>query len=255
MMQKALFVILALIMSTAAQCEDRLVIIPTRGAQTISYWWMPTDSAIATVLLFSGGGGGIGYVNGKPTSGNFLVRSRDYFRVESFNVALMGNPSDKRTLDDAWRTSGAHITDVSNVIDSIKQSSNLPVWLIGTSRGTVSAAAAGIGLQQKIDGIVFTASMTTYKLAASVPKQDIEDIKVPVLIYHHKDDACVLTVPQETDWIMRGLKNSPIKRQMIVTGGENPTGDPCEAFHWHGFIGMEGRAVKEIADWIKHPQP
>jgi hypothetical protein len=216
---------------------------------------MPRDDASATVLLFSGGSGGIGYADGRPTSVNFLVRSREYFRTEGFNVALVGNPSDKRQLDDSWRTSSGHILDVSNIIDDINKSAKLPVWLIGTSRGTVSAAAVGIGLQERIAGIVLSASMTSYKLAASVPKQDIAKIKVPVLVYHHKDDACILTVPQETDWIMRELKNAPIKRQMIVSGGENPTGDPCEAFHWHGFIGMEGRAVKDIADWIKQPQP
>jgi pimeloyl-ACP methyl ester carboxylesterase len=103
--------------------------------------------------------------------------------------------------------------------------------------------------------VVFAAPITSYELPASVPRQNIEKITVPVLIYHHNDDACRITAPYEAGWIMRGLKNSPVKRQMIVTGGESPTGDPCEAFHWHGFIGMESQPVKELADWIKHSQP
>jgi hypothetical protein len=53
---------------------------------------------------------------------------------------------------------------------------------------------------------------------------------------------------------MRGLKNSPIKKRWIVDGGSNPEGDPCEALHWHGFIGMEEQAAKDIAGWIAKPQ-
>lgn len=254
-MYKVSVAVFALMMCTLAFCQDRLVVVLTRNTETISYWWMPKEGAVATVLLFSGGSGGIGYKDGKPSSGNFLIRSRDYFRAENFNVALIGNPSDKRQLDDTWRTSGAHAIDTSNIIDSINQYGSQPVWIIGTSRGTISAAAVAIGLQEKIAGVVLTSSVTTHKLPASVPKQQIGNIKVPVLIYHHKEDSCSATVARETDWIMRGLKNSPIKRLRIVTEGQDPTGDPCEAFHWHGFIGMEDRAVKDIADWIKNPQP
>ena len=215
---------------------------------------MLTDNAVATVLLFSGGSGGIGYKDGRPASGNFLVRSREFFRNEKMNVAILGNPSDKRQLDDYWRTSTAHLADVSNVIDDIRKKSALPVWVVGTSRGTVSGAAVGIGLQEKLAGIVLTSSVTSFGQQASVPKQKIESIRLPVLVYHHKDDACRITVANETDWIMQGLKNATVKKQMIVSGGENPSGDACEAFHWHGFIGMEARAVKEIAEWIKQPQ-
>jgi pimeloyl-ACP methyl ester carboxylesterase len=216
---------------------------------------MPTEGAVATVLLFSGGSGGIGYRDGQPNSGNFLIRSRDTFRAEQFNVALIGNPSDKRQLDDAWRTSGAHLVDTSNIIESIRKDSPLPVWIIGTSRGTISAAALAIGLQQQIAGAVLTASITSYQLPAAVPRQAIHGITVPVLVYHHKDDACAITVPWETDWIMRGLTRAPVKRQMLVSGGSSPRGDPCEAFHWHGFVGMEERAVRDIAAWIRHPEP
>lgn len=42
---------------------------------------------------------------------------------------------------------------------------------------------------------------------------------------------------------------------MVVEGGENPSGNPCQALHWHGFIGMEERVVQEIAAWMREPQP
>jgi hypothetical protein len=50
-----------------------------------------------------------------------------------------------------------------------------------------------------------------------------------------------------------GLKNSPIEKLMMVSGGSNPTGSPREGNHWHGFIGMEQQAVSDISDWIRQP--
>jgi hypothetical protein len=47
----------------------------------------------------------------------------------------------------------------------------------------------------------------------------------------------------ETSWILKGLSNAPVKKLMMVDGGSDPTGDECDAQHWHGFIGMEREAV------------
>jgi len=64
----------------------------------------------------------------------------------------------------------------------------------------------------------------------------------------------VLTVqPVETSWILKGLSNAPVKKLMMVDGGADPTGDECDAQHWHGFIGMEREAVDQIAGWIRSP--
>jgi hypothetical protein len=44
--------------------------------------------------------------------------------------------------------------------------------------------------------------------------------------------------------ILEGLKSAPIKKLIMVSGGENPIGDPCEARHFHGFIGIEKSTVE-----------
>lgn len=59
--------------------------------------------------------------------------------------------------------------------------------------------------------------------------------------------------PYEVPAILRGLHNASVKKLVMVQDGENPTGDPCEAFHWHGFIGMEQEAVDIITQWIARP--
>jgi hypothetical protein len=71
----------------------------------------------------------------------------------------------------------------------------------------------------------------------------------------HRHDACELTQAHETVHILRGLAQAPIKKLMVVEGGQNPSGNPCQALHWHGFIGMEERAVQDIAAWMREPRP
>lgn len=234
---------------------DELVSLSVRQGQSVSYWWMPNTEAQGTVLLFSGGSGGIGYRDGQPQSNNFLIRSRQWFRSQGFHVALMGNPSDKRQLDDAWRTSDEHLTDVQAVLADVRRRASQPIWLVGTSRGTISVAALGARLQDSVAGLVLTASMTSFQVPASLPRLALDQIRVPVLIYHHQRDACRLTQPDETVYIERGLSRASVVRRWIVSGGSEPSGHECEALHWHGFIGMEEQAVRDLAGWMRDPRP
>ena len=93
----------------------------------------------------------------------------------------------------------------------------------------------------------------SYKKAGALPRQDLDRIKLPMLVYHHEKDGCDICKPYEVPAIMKGLKNSPVKKLIMASAGANPTGSPCEANHWHGFIGMEAQAVSEIAGWIRNP--
>ena len=53
----------------------------------------------------------------------------------------------------------------------------------------------------------------------------------------------------------QGLAKAPVRKLVIVSVGSNPRGDPCEALHRHGYIGMESEAVGIITDLIRIPQP
>jgi pimeloyl-ACP methyl ester carboxylesterase len=127
------------------------------------------------------------------------------------------------------------------------------VWLVGTSRGTVSGTAAAIALGPKIAGLVLTASITSRAFGA-VPTQDIGKIQVPVLVLHHQRDACRLCVPDEARRMTAGFRSASVRKFIMVDGGSDPEGDPCEARHWHGFINYEKEAVKLLTDWMLKPQ-
>ena len=246
--------ILALV-SLTTHAEGTLFKVPTRDGVVTTLVWEAAPDAKATVFLFPGGGGGFGkFEDGKATGGNFLVRSAPYFLSNGFNVAIFGHPNDMDELGWTERTEPKHMTDAAKVLEFVKQKSSLPVWIVGTSRGTVSATAMAINVHDPaIAGLVLTSSVVRFATPGAVPRQDLKAIKIPVLVYHHAKDACKHCQASETPFIIKGLSNAPIKKLMVVDGGANPSGDVCAGQHWHRFIGMERVAVDQIAGWIKAP--
>ncbi|VVE28346.1 hypothetical protein PIN31009_03488 [Pandoraea iniqua] len=252
---RVILFVIALVLPVFAQAADGFVHIDAGRANTyVPVYAMANPNATATLILLPGGDSGTGRVsNGQPGSMNFLVRSRQLFADEGFNVLVMFRASDLRTLDFPERISSEHVKEISNVVDYATQTFGKPVWLVGTSRGTVSGTAAAIALgKAHIAGLVLTSSVTNRK-AGAIGAQDIDKIDVPTLVLHHKFDACPICVPSQAEAIVGGLKNAPAKKFILVDGGSSPKGDPCEAEHWHGYPNFEAQTVRLIADWIRHP--
>ncbi len=229
--------------------------VETRGV-TVPVYAVWNKSAVATVVLYSGGGGGYGKIgaDGWPSSMNFLIRSAKLFSAHPFNVILVGRATDVPTLDGPTRIGDDHDLDNQAIFRAIKAKSPVPIWLVGTSMGTISVTAAAIrDSGSNISGIVLTSAVTAYRVKGAVPTQDLAKIKVPVLVLHHEQDACKICTPHEAKGIAGDLKNSPIKKTVLVSGGDGASGDPCEALHYHGFIGMEKDAVDLIANWVMRP--
>ena len=252
---KKIFAVIGLFaLSFVCHADGTLFKVPTREGITTTLFWEAAPDAKATVFLLPGGGGGFGQVeDGKATSNNFLVRSEAFFVANGFNVAIFGRPNDSQDLDYADRIRDSHLTDIHKVLEFVKKKADVPVWIVGTSRGTVSTTAAAIKLQGEMAGVVLTSSVVSFKKPEAVPRQDLAAIKVPVLVLHHTKDACHLCQPSEVPAILRGLKNAPIKKEIMFSGGANPSGNVCNGQHWHGFIGAEREAVDLIANWIKNP--
>jgi len=236
--------------------EEKMVRLDIgRDAAQLPVYVMTQPDAVATLILLPGGDAGSGKISdGQPTSKNFLARSRGLFFAEKFNVLVVFRATDLPGLDYDYRVSAPHMQELTAVIRHAKQLSDAPVWLVGTSRGTVSGTAAAIALPQgTVQGLVLTSSVTSKKTGA-IATQNIGNITVPTLVVHHKKDACRICVPDEAARITDGLQSSPIKKFLMLDGGSDPVGDPCEAQHWHGFIHFEKETVQQIGHWIKSPQ-
>lgn len=253
---KSLLALLCLLATTWTLAQEGMVHIDIgRGDARLPAYVMPHPSATATLILLPGGDAGTGkIVDGQPGSGNFLSRTRSDFHAANFNVIVAYRASDLNGLDYSYRISKEHVDELAKVIAYAKQRFSQPIWLVGTSRGTVSGTAAAIALgNAEVQGLVLTSSVTSKKPGA-IATQNIASLKIPVLVMHHKYDACKICVPSEASRITADLKSAPVKKFILVEGGSDPEGDPCEAKHWHGFIRYEKETVKLITDWIMNPR-
>ena len=156
----------------AAQDGQLQRMASARPDAQIPVFFSTTPNAVATLILLPGGAGGIGRIGaeGWPDGSNFLVRSGQLFAAQGFNIALMARPSDMNEMEYPFRVSAAHIDDIRKVVQQAKERWNVPVWLVGTSRGTVSGTAAVIALREEglIAGLVLTASVTANPLTGAL---------------------------------------------------------------------------------------
>ena len=209
----------------------------------------------AVVVLFPGGDGDIdlnAQTGAIGRGGNFLVRTRSAFVRHGLAVALIAPPTDRESLR-GFRTADAHVLDIQGVIGYLRARLHLPVWLVGTSRGTISAAIVTSRLAgpDGPDGLVLTASVTVASQGESVYSARLDALRVPTLIVHHHDDACRATPLSGVQRLLGDLAHPAAKELIVIEGGGPPRGPVCEPRHYHGFIGKETEAVQVMADWIK----
>ncbi len=240
-----------------AQSAPRVVDIPSRSGVTQRLVYISTPGAKATVILFAGGHGGL-QINGAGSyrwgANNFVVRSRQQFADAGLNVAVIDAPSDRQSPPylSGYRQMPEHTADVTAVIAWLRQQSPVPVWLVGTSRGTQSAAFIATELtpaQGGPDGIVLTSTILTDNNGRAVPKMPLERITVPVLVVHHQQDGCRHCAISDMPRLMDKLATTPKAELMTFTGGQSQ-GDPCEAMAYHGFNGIEANVTGKISRWL-----
>lgn len=260
---KALVALVLLLAPAAAGAADEPIrTIPSRPGVTEPFVLVrPAGPPVASVILFTGGAGGLGMGRGPlgPRAINFLVRSRQAFADRGFLVAVLDAPSD-RTAEALvrFRTTAEHAADVRALIATLRAEAPVPVWLIGTSMGSVSAASVAARLTEGgPDGIVLTSSVTRYsrQMRESLDDVALDKIRVPALVVHHREDRCQASPPGDTSWIVRKLSAAPKKELRMFTGGDPPRSDACEPLAPHGYYGIEAQVLDAIADWIKAATP
>ncbi len=251
----------ALALLTAAHAApavaEEVKTIPTRTGVTQSFLLLhQTDTPAATVILFTGGNGALGLgPDGRPGAmgGNFLVRNRARFAAHGLMVAVPDAPSDHASGLARFRASREHAADVGALIAALRALAPAPVWVVGTSMGTVSAANAAARLREGgPDGLVLTSTVTRWNReeGESVSDVKLRDIRVPTLVVHHREDACFATPYADVPGLMRDLSNAPRRELLTFQGGDPPQSKPCEARAAHGYLGLDEQVVNAIADWI-----
>jgi pimeloyl-ACP methyl ester carboxylesterase len=245
----------------AHAAAPRAVDVPTRPGVTERILYLAPDHPRAAAVLFAGGDGSFQVSpDGEVVrqKGNFLVRSRGLFVEQGVAVAVLSPPSDRRNLI-AFRNTREHVEDVRAVIAWLRREAGVPVWLIGTSRGTQSAGYIATRLSPAeggADGVVLTSSVLRSSRNLQEPPVNamaVDRIAVPALVVHHRQDACVVCPFGEAERLVGKLSAAPRKALIAVEGGASE-GDPCEAFAHHGYNGIERDVVAKIVQWITGEQ-
>ncbi|MBT5457691.1 MAG: alpha/beta hydrolase [Rhodospirillaceae bacterium] len=237
---------------TLAAAEEEITINSRDGVTVTFVVNEPEGQAKAMAILFTGGSGKLKLWKGNGTkSTNFLVRTRTLFAERGVLTLTVDVPSDRRRKGlNNFRGSDEHRADISAVVRWARSKTNAPVWLIGTSRGTVSLGHLSGTLP--IDGAVFTASVTeeSGRRPAMALDGDLEAITAPVLLVHHKADDCKVTPVWGVSKIADRLKKSSKVETILFTGGDPDRSDSCKALSKHGFIGIENKVVDRIVRWM-----
>ena len=238
---------------------QEIVTLSTRTGVTQSFFIasLPQNPP-AVAVLFPGSGGLIRLRQEKDQikfgQNNFLVRSRGEFVKRGVVAAILDAPSDYQTgwgMGDEFRLGEDHFKDISVVVADIsKRFPGLPLFLIGTSRGTISAAALGARFGSRLSGVILTSTMFRAAGARSnepgpgLSRFDFTTIKVPALFVHHVSDQCGSTPYSDA---ARLADKYPL---ISVSGGRTPESGPCDPFSAHGYFGKESETVEQIVNWI-----
>lgn len=226
------------------------------------------------------------------SGGNFLVRSAQLFAERGFRALTIDQPSPLPTGDQCgstsecyslYRISQRHSVDIAAVVRK-ENPGHKPVFLVGTSAGTMSAVAQNVlGVGSMLSSPVTLAPVfpLTVPPTAEVPNPCDADHKpyvgdcyysqlqakfvtVPVQIIMHVEDPN--TVPcfvarftdaknLRDDLKINGNNGAGVQTFFFAPSGgfevvDSITGvvaDACEAKTFHGFLGIENDVVHRIA--------
>jgi alpha-beta hydrolase superfamily lysophospholipase len=255
----------------ATSCGER-VTLATHGDTRSNYAYVAPAAGKApqaVLLLLVGGGGHLRLdAQGCPRAltGNSLVRSLPLFQAQGYVTALLDAPTDHEGEDGlgGFRTAPEHAQDLGRVIADLRQrSGGLPVWVIGTSRGAISAAHAASRLQGGAapDGVVLTSPVTAGNprgnkawVAQSVFDLPLEAITIPLLVVGHAQDKCLRSPASENERIVARVSST--RKQLVqVEGGPGRAGlsavEACEGRSPHGFVEQEAEVAAGIVRFIR----
>jgi len=253
MFRKIVFLISLLLMPLAANADEEIVELSTREGITLNLLVSTPEASNGNALIMFPGGDGSNHFdlkNGAIRHGsNFLVRTIPDFTNKGFLVAVIGLPSDKPYgMDDNFRASDNHLQDITKVVQYILGKGYKSVFLVGTSRGTISAASLGAALKNSaVKGIVLTSTMKYASYLRWIP---LKKNSYPVLILHHANDDCKETPYSDAYQLAKQYKNSPQVDFKSVSGGRPADSKSCEALSAHGFFGIEEKVVDMISSWV-----
>ncbi|MBT1071167.1 alpha/beta hydrolase family protein [Pelotalea chapellei] len=254
-MNRFLLLIIALLsLSSHANALTEVRSIPTRPGVTLEFLFMsPGENAGKTALiLFPGGNGTRAYRlldDGAVQGWNFLVRSAQELSSQGFALAIVSPPSDRPNgMSSGFRESMEHADDVGKLAAYLAAQGYHKIFLVGNSRGTISATALAGRLHDiHLTGVILTSSLDYDEFMRWLP---LEKVRLPVLMIHNREDQCRVSAFSEAMKTRDALRLHTKVDFVEVSGGATPMTLPCDNLSTHGFFGIEDKVMRVIIDWI-----
>ena len=252
------------ILSGFAAKADELITLKTRPDVTQSMLLLEPYSATphVVIMLFPGGSGNVALEvkDGRAIAANpyLFSRQRDILAQPNFAVVVIDVPSDRKVVDQEFRRSAMHLTDIEMSVREVRtRFPTARLVLMGHSSGTVSAGYASRALGEQVSAVVLLSGVYQATLPGppgqpfgpGLSELDLSSLKSPVLIVHHAQDACRLTPMAAAE------KASGQLPMLRVNGGvEASSGPPCLPGTNHWFIGMEKATGEQVANWMNRKE-
>jgi pimeloyl-ACP methyl ester carboxylesterase len=211
----------------------------------------PSSEARGIIVMFPGGADDLSIEKDGQIrhADNFVVRSRDLWTAKGYGVVLVdaiGHQSMR-----GKRSTAAYADVTRQVIAFAHQQASAPVWVLGTSQGSIAAMnAASHAKDGDIAGVILTESVSILGGShETVFDAYPQDVYVPALIVANKDDRCSVAPPSMAESIAQSMRNTHAT-VLFVQGGSVRSSNECASLSPHGYYGIEGLVVDEIAAWM-----
>ncbi len=245
----AALVLTALLLGITPPARGERLSLEVRPGVTLAVDLEVPAGAKALVLLFEGGGG---RSSGKAEGFARLAHAR--LPALGLASALVDAPSDQRRflggMHPEFRTSDHHVADIDKVVAALKARTGLPVWLLGVSLGTRSAAWYATQRPDAVAGVILLSSSTANPRAAPVDAFPLARISAPLLAIAHERDGCSGTPPEGARRIVAAATGSRAAEARFFSGGRDAGPRPCGLRTYHTFFGIEDEVVAAVATFI-----
>jgi hypothetical protein len=181
--------------------------------------------------------------------GNFLIRTRKYWLDRETVVFSVDAPTDEwRGFTGRFRAGTRYAEDIRGLFQEIeKKYGKLPLVIVGTSEGSVSAYFVAKALSSENIKVIFTSSLfNSSNNSFGLASLDFDDFNAPMLWVHHANDGCRFT----PFWQARRHAEKTGAPLITVNASDTGRGGPCEAFSQHGYAGAEEQTVRAMKNWV-----
>ena len=181
---------------------------------------------------------------------NFLVRTRDAWLQRGYGVVLVDALAHSSLRGQRSTNTYAHITQ--QIVRFAKEQGKVPVWVMGTSQGSIAAMnAAAHDPDGEIAGVILTESVSILGGShETVFDAHPQDVRVPALVVANEDDACNVAPPGEAPAIAKSMTHAKVD-VLTVKGGEQRSGKACGSLSPHGYYGIEDQVIDDVVRWMQ----